>query len=82
LYIFVPPAELQSSSVVMHLIWPMKVYRFWILTNCFFGLNENSAVVPHTTSRSTYSTYIRGVFKKYRTFGRQKYIYWFGGTKP
>jgi hypothetical protein len=28
LYIFVPPAELQSSSVVMHLIWPMKVYRF------------------------------------------------------
>jgi hypothetical protein len=25
---------------------------------------------------------IHGVLKKYRTFGRQKYIYWFGGTKP
>jgi hypothetical protein len=26
--------------------------------------------------------HIRSVFKKYRTSGRQKYIYWFGGTKP
>jgi hypothetical protein len=29
-----------------------------------------------------YFNIIRGVFIKYQTFGRHKFIYWFGGTKP
>jgi len=40
-------------------------------------------IIQKPTLRSYFSKmYIRGLFEKYRTFGRQKYNYLFGCLKP
>jgi hypothetical protein len=60
---------LHNTNLKQIIFWYIEWYRAYVYRAAWLVISCCSKI-------------IRGVFKKYQTFGRQKYIYWFGGTKP
>jgi hypothetical protein len=54
----------------------------WVPGAVSMEVEQLGCGAPSSSAQVKNSGTIRGVFKKYWTFGQQKYIYWFRGTKP